>query len=367
MLKKLDIYIIKKFLGTFFFALLLILGIAIIFDVSEKIDDFIEKEAPIRAIVFDYYLNFIPYFANLFAPLFVFIAVIFFTSKMAFDTEIIAILSSGISFRRLLLPYFISALILAILSFSLGNFIIPSANKTRLEFKEIYIRNKLRNSDKNIHKQIESGSFIYMDSYTIQSNIGYKFVIENFADGKLKTKIISDFIKWDTTKNKWTIHNYVIREIIEEIEDSVTIYKEIIEKGKTMDTTLNILPKDFARRDEIVETMNMFRLDEFIEEQRMQGATNVDIYLVEKYKRIAVPFSTFILTLIGLSISSRKTRGGIGIHLALGFLLSFSYILFMQLSTNIALGGSMPVILGIWIPNIIFAIIGLFLYYKAPK
>ncbi len=354
-------------MGTFFFALLLIISIAIIFDISEKIDDFIEKEAPLKAIIFDYYLNFIPYFSNLFAPLFVFIAVIFFTSKMAFDTEIIAILSNGISFRRLLIPYFISALILAMLSFSLGNFIIPSANKTRLEFEETYIRNRLRNSDRNIHKQIEPGSFIYMDSYTIQSNIGYKFVIEDFADGKLKTKITSDFIKWDTTKSKWTIHNYVKREIIEEIEDSVIIYKEIIEKGKTMDTTLNILPKDFARRDEIVETMNMFRLNEFIEEQRMQGASNVDVYLVEKYKRIAVPFSTFILTLIGLSISSRKVRGGIGFHLGVGLLLSFSYILFMQLSTNIALGGSMPIVVGIWIPNIVYAFIGMFLYYKAPK
>ncbi len=359
MLKKLDIYIIKKFLGTFFFSILLILSIAIIFDISEKIDDFIEKQAPLQAIIFDYYFNFIPYFGNLFSPLFVFISVIFFTSKMAFNTEIIAILSNGISFRRMMLPYFLSALLLAIMTFYLSNFVIPNSNKIRLAFEQKYIRNPYRNFNRNIHKQIKPGVFIYMESYTVENKIGYKFSIEKFIDNVLVSKLNSNFIQWDSLKKKWTVHNYYIH--------NFRGTKETVVTGRELDTNIVVVPKDFARRAEFVETMDYNRLNEFIEEQKLQGSENIDSFLAEKYKRFANSFSTFILTLIGVSISSRKVRGGIGLHLGIGLMLSFSYILFMQLSTNIALGGLMPISLGIWIPNILYLIIGIFLYNKAPK
>ena len=359
MLKKLDIYIIKKFLGTFFFSILLILSIAVIFDISEKIDDFLEKQAPLHAIVFDYYLNFIPYFGNLFSPLFVFISVIFFTSKMAFNTEIIAILSNGVSFKRMMLPYFLSATLLAIMTFYLSNFVIPNSNKKRLAFEETYIRNPYRNFNRNIHKQIKPGVFIYLESYTVENNIGYKFSIEKFIDNVLVSKLNSSYVQWDTTKNLWTVHNYYIH--------NFNGTKETIITGNELDTNIVVVPKDFSRRVELVETMDYNRLNTFIEEQKLQGSDNVDVYLAEKYKRFANSFSTFILTLIGVSISSRKVRGGIGLHLGIGLMLSFSYILFMQLSTNIALGGSMPILLGIWIPNILYLIIGIFLYRSAPK
>ena len=359
MLKKLDIYIIKKFLGTFFFSILLILSIAVIFDISEKIDDFLEKAAPLHAIIFDYYFNFIPYFGNLFSPLFVFISVIFFTSKMASNTEIIAMLSNGISFKRIMVPYFISALVLAIMTFFLSNFVIPNANKTRLAFEQKYIRNPYRNFNRNIHKQIKPGVFIYMESYTVENKIGYKFTIEKFIDNVLVSKLNSNFIQWDTTKNVWTIHNFFIH--------NFSGTKESIIKGTELDTNIVVVPKDFARRTEFVETMDFFRLNEFIEEQKLQGSENTDLFLAEKYKRLANSFSTFILTLIGVSISSRKVKGGIGLHLGIGLMLSFSYILFMQLSTNIALGGSMPISVGIWIPNILYLIIGGLFYRSAPK
>ena len=224
-MKKIDSYIIKKYLGTYFYSIALIICIVIVFDISEKIDDFIEKEAPLKAIVFDYYFNFIPYFVNLFGALFTFIAVIFFTSKMAADTEIIAILSSGVSYKRMLLPYFISTLVIAVLSYFLINYIIPPANRVRLDFEENYIRNTFRYKEKNIHRQIEPGVFIYMESYNNFYNIGYKFSMEMFENGKLKSKIISSYIKWDTTKNKWTINNYLIREL-DSLSEKITSGRE---------------------------------------------------------------------------------------------------------------------------------------------
>lgn len=358
-LKLIDLYIIKKYLGTFFYAMALIIVIVIVFDISEKIDDFIEKQAPLKAIVFDYYLNFIPYFANLFGSLFTFIAVIFFTSKMASDTEIIAILSSGISYKRMLLPYFISTLVIAVLSYFLINYIIPPANQVRLDFEENYIRSAFRNNEKNIHRQVDPGVFIYMESYNNFYDIGYKFSIEKFVDGKLESKLISSYIKWDTAKNKWSINNYMIREI-----DSLS---EKIITGKNIDTTLNLTPEDFSRRLTYVETMNREQLNEYIEEQKMLGADNIEALLVEKYKRFAYPFSTFILALIGVTLSSRKRRGGIGLNIGMGLLFAFSYIMFMQVSTVFSINSSMNPLIAVWIPNVVFAIIGLILYRFASR
>lgn len=359
-MKKIDIYIIKKFLGTFFFSLAIIIVIAVVFDFSEKIDEFLDSNAPARAIVFDYYLNFIPYFVVLFAPLFTFISVIFFTSKMAYNTEIIAILSNGVSFRRLLLPYMISATFIAMFSFLLNNYVIPTSNAIRLEFDEKYYHGRpVSFTKKNVHKQINPGVYIYMENYSNVSNIGYKFSIEKFEEGKLVSKLISDYIRWDSTKNKWTIRDYYVR--------NYKNGKEFLTSGKSIDTTLNIYPEDFKRRVNIVETMDLTELNNFIKEQQLQGAENLNEYLIEKHRRFSFPFSTFILTIIGISVSSRKVRGGIGMHIGIGLGISFSYILFMQFSSQFAISGSLQPMLAVWIPNIIFAFVAWYLYSLTPK
>ncbi|MCG8412282.1 MAG: LptF/LptG family permease [Bacteroidales bacterium] len=358
-LKKIDFYIIKKFLGTYFFSIIIIISIAVVFDFSEKVEDFIEKSAPFKAIALDYYLNFIPYFANLFSSLFTFVAVIFFTSKMAYNTEIIAILSSGVSFRRLMYPYFVSAFVIGLLSFILIAYVIPPANATRLDFTYKYIKNPIRNNEKNIHRQIEPGLFIYMQRYAVGSDIGYKFSMEKFENGLLKSKLISDYAKWDSTTAKWIIRNYYIREITEDGEN--------ILEGSRIDTTLNLHPEEFKRIANFTETMTLPELNEYIKEQKMQGADNITELLIDKYQRLAFPFSTFLLTLIGVSLSSRKVRGGIGMHIGFGLLLSFSYLLFLQFSTMFAISGSMNPLFAVWLPNIIYAIISIFLYRMAPK
>ncbi|RXQ87495.1 YjgP/YjgQ family permease [Ancylomarina salipaludis] len=359
MFGKLDLYIIRKFLGTFFFAIILIISITIIFDFSEKIDNFIDKEAPFKAVIFDYYVNFIPYFANLFSALFTFISVIYFTSKMAYDTEIIAILSSGVSFRRMMFPYFISALIIGIFSFFLSNFIIPPANAKRLAFTETYLKKRFVNKERNIHRQIEPGLFIYMSNFETSSQTGYKFSLEKFEGKQLVSKLTSRSIKWNKDKEKWTIKDYFIRNIDGD--------KESFENGRSIDTLLNFGPEEFSRRTDVVEAMNMFELDNFIDEQIMRGDSNISAYKIEKYRRIANPFSAFILTLIGVSLACRKVRGGMGLHLGIGLALSFSFILFQQISTVFATNGSMNPLLAVWLPNILFSFIAVYLYRVAPK
>ena len=359
-LKIIDLYIIRKFLGTFFYSIVLILAIAVIFDLSEKIDDFIESSAPAKEVVLDYYLNFIPYFAVLFSSLFTFISVIFFTSKMAYNTEIIAILSSGVSFRRLLLPYFISASIITIFAYTLSNFVIPKSNKIKLDFEEKYIHKRPQTFNrKNIHKQVVPGVFVYLESYSTVSNTGYFFSIEKFENGQMVSKTMADQIFWDTTKTTWIMRRYYTRNI-----DGL---KETVIEGNTKDTLIKLTPADFSRRLNAVEAMTFRELNEFIDVSRMQGETNLTVYLIERYKRSAFPFSTFILTLIGVTVSSQKVRGGIGTQLGTGLGISFAYILFMQFSSQFAIGGSLPPLLAVWLPNIIFAVIALFLYKLAPK
>lgn len=356
----LDRYIMRKFLGTFFFIIVLIVLIAVIFDLSEKIDNFLEHEAPIRKVVFDYYLNFIPYFAVLFSPLFTFVSVIYFTSRMAYNTEIIAILSSGVSFKRLLLPYFASAFMLTVFAFTLNNFVIPHATARKLAFEDMYYHKTPKTvRERNIHKQIEPGIYMYMESFDTYSNRGRKFSIERFENGTLTSKLLSDEIRWDTVKNKWIIRNYYIRNFHGETQT--------ITSGKEIDTTLNMSPDEFRRRDNAVEAMNLGELNQFIKDQKMQGAENIDAYLIEKHRRFSFPFSSFILTLIGVSVSSKKVKGGIGMQLGIGLLISFSYIVFMQFSAQFAINGSLSPFIAVWIPNVIFAVIAVFLYRLAPK
>ncbi len=357
---KLDFYIIKKFLGTFFFSIALIISISIVFDFSENVDEFIEKSAPTKAIIFDYYLNFIPYFANLFSPLFIFISVIFFTSKMASNTEIISILASGISFRRVLRPYFISALILGMLSFYLNNFLIPDSNKARLNFRYTYIKSPFRNTDKNIHLQLDSNSYAYFESYSAPTDVGVKFSLERFnSEGELSYKLLADYIRWDTSKNLWSIQNYYERLILPD--------QDHIRTGLTKDTALNMLPDDFSRRDADVEMLDFYALNEAIEAEKFKGSKKVTVYEIEKHKRFAFPFAAIILTFIGVALASRKVRGGIGMHLGLGLLISFSFILFMKITQTFATNGGLHPMLAMWIPNFLFGILAIYLLKKAPK
>ncbi len=352
-LKTIDSYIIKKFLGTFFYSITLIISIALVFDISENLDEFISKDVTVKAIIFDYYLNFIPYFANLFSSLFTFIAVIYFTSKMAYNSEIIAILSSGVSFRRFMVPYMLSALVIALFSYTLGNYIIPPANKKRVDFRNTYINNRRAGSETNIHRQLSPGVFIYMKSYNTTSDVGYKFTIEKFVDRKLTSKLTSDYIKWDREDKKWTIHNYMIRDI-----DG---YKETISTGNRMDSILNMVPDDYRIVRNIVETMSLPVLNKEIKDLKLRGVNTIE-FEIEKHKRRAQPFSAFILTLIGASLASRRVKGGLGFHLGLGILFSFSYIMFMQVSTVFAISGSIPPYIAVWIPNLIFGSLAAYLY-----
>ena len=356
----LDRYIISKFLSTFFFALLMIIVITVVFDISERIDDFIDKKAPLNAIVFDYYFNFIPYFISLFSSLFIFISVIFFTSKMAAQTEIIAILSSGISFRRFLYPYFIGACILAAFSFVINDMIMPSANKKRLDFEDKYLKNPVIYLERNVHKQVEPGLFVYLEQFSNSTETAYKFSMERYKGDRMVSKLMSENALWNKEKEKWTIRDYYIREI-----DSLGY--ETLQSGASIDTTINLHPSEFKRRVNFIETMSIVQLKEFIENLKMQGSDNVNSFLIELHKRIAFPFSTFILTLIGVSLSTRKVRGGIGIHLAIGIAIIFLYILFMQFSAEFATKGNLNPVLAAWIPNIIFGLVAAFLYRLAPK
>jgi len=358
-IKRIDQYIIKKYLGTFFLAIALIISISIIFDISENVDDFISKKAPLRAIAIDYYLNFIPYYANLFSALFTFIAVIYFTSKMAYNSEIIAILASGVSYNRLMRPYMMASGVIASISWILGNFVIPSATEARVNFRNTYINNEFINNERNIHRQLEPGLFVYMQSYNNKLDVGYKFSIDQFDDKRLISKLIAESIKWDREKKKWVIQNYYIRDMHGA--------QEVIKTGISIDTTLRMLPSDFGQQNSKEETMDYWRLNAYIKDLKLRGVDNVARYEQERYNRTAQPLSTFILSVIGVSLASRRMRGGIGFHLGLGLLLSFSYIMFMKVSAIFAFNVGFNTLLAVWLPNLVYSIIAVGLYKWASK
>jgi lipopolysaccharide export system permease protein len=311
------------------YSICIIILIVIVFDISEKLDDFIKNKAPLLVIVVNYYFNFIPFFINLFSPLFTFISVIFFTSKMASNTEIVAILSAGVSFKRFILPYLIAATFITLLTIFLLNFVIPKANFRRLEFEDKYIRNRYVYSHLNIHIQTQPNTFMYFESFNNQALVGYKFSIEKFKNNKLEYKLNSETAQWDTIKKTWKLSNYSIRKI--------NGMNESLISGFQLDTLIDLDPiAEFKTRDNNIETMNYFELNNFIENQKKRGSDQISYYLLEKYQRFALPFSTYILTLIGVALASRKVRGGIGLHIGLGILLSFTYILFMQVSNTFA-------------------------------
>lgn len=357
-LKRLDYYIIKKFLGTYIFAIALIISIAVVFDFNEKMDRFMSHEAPWHAIIFDYYLNFIPYFANLFSPLFTFIAVIFFTSKLADRSEIIAMLSSGMSFRRLMLPYALSAAIIAAVTFVLNAYIIPPANKTRIDFQNKYIRNKKVDYVRNAQLEIEPGVIAYFDSYDARSNMGYRFSLEHFEEKKLVSRLTAKSIKYDSLY-QWTVIDYMIRDF-EGMREHIT-------NGSRKDTTLTIVPSDFLISVNDCETMTTPELATYIERQKRRGVGNIQTFQIEYHKRFATIMAAFILTAIGVSLSSRKIKGGMGLNIGIGLALSFSYILFMTITSTFAINGNVSPAVAAWIPNILYSFIAVYLYRKAPR
>lgn len=358
MLTILDKYIIRNFLGTYVFSIVLIISIAVVFDFNEQLDKFLKNDAPVKAILFSYYLNFIPYYVNLFSALFVFISVIFFTSKLADNSEVIAMLASGVSFKRLMKPYMISAGIITIISFVLTSFVIPPANVVRIKFQNRYIRNKEVTYAERIQIQTEPGVIAYFNRYDNSDKMGFYFSLDKFEGQQLVSRLTANRIKYDTLYN-WTIYDYSIRRF-----DGM---REHITTGNTLDTTITIVPSDFLISSSDFEQMTTTSLYEHINRQKIRGIGNIQTFEIEYHKRFASIASAFILTVIGASLSSRKVKGGMGLNIGIGLLLSVSYILFMTLSSTFAVSGLVSPLIAAWIPNIIFAGIAAFLYYRAPN
>jgi lipopolysaccharide export system permease protein len=356
--KQLDIYIFRKFISTFVFALLLFTMVAVVIDLVEKLDDLIEKQVPISELVFDYYVNFIPHIDALLTPLFVFIAVIFFTSRLAYRTEIVAMLASGISYYRVLLPFFVAASLIAAMLWWGNNYGVPNANKDRLAFEVKYINTYARYR-KNVHLQVQKDHYIFMENYASNDSTGYKFSYEVFNQGQLVYKLRSDRVQWDGNTGKWTVKNYVVREFGRD--------GETFAQGKSFDTIYNFKPTDLEKRSNTKEEMNTTELREYIDLMKARGEEGVEYYYIELYRRTADSAMVLILTLIGATIASRKVRGGMGFHLAMGFALAGLYIVFMQFSKTFSTNGNLPPILGIWIPNIVFLGLGMWLFKKAQK
>lgn len=361
-IKKLDWYIIKKFLGYYFFSIALIISIAIVFDFNENLSKFTEHHAPARAIIFDYYANFVPYFANLFSALFVFVAVILFTTKLASNSEIIAILASGVSFKRLLRPYMITCVLLSALSFGLSAYVIPHGTVIRQNFETMYKNKKKNTSAENVQLQVDKGVIAYMQHYDNSMKRGYGFCLDKFQDKKLVSHLTAMDIQYDTisdSKYHWKLSNWKIRKL--------QGMKEHITSGAQKDTVIMMEPTDLVYSKGQQETFTSPELRDYISKQINRGSGNVVQYEVEYHKRIASSFASFILTIIGVSLSARKRKGGMGAALGVGLALSFGYIMLQTISATFAIQANFPPVLAAWLPNFLFAIVAYFCYRKAPR
>jgi lipopolysaccharide export system permease protein len=361
-LKRLDRYIIAKFIGTYIYSIVLIISISIVFDVNENLAKFTTYHAPLRAIVFDYYANFVPYFANLFSPLFVFIAVIFFTSKLAGNSEIIAMLAAGTSFRRLLRPYMISAALIATMNFYLGALVIPKGNVVRQNFESLYKNKKKTTSASNVQLQVGKGVIAYIQQYDDLNRTGYGFSLDKFENKKLVSHMTATTIRYDSISDSryhWQAINYKIR--------TLKGLREEITSGASIDTLIMMEPMDLVFSKGQQETFTSPELLQYISKQQERGSQNVVQYEVEFHKRIAMSFASFILTIIGVSLSSRKRKGGMGLYLGIGLGLSFAYILLQTVSATFAINAGMPAMLAAWIPNILYVFIAYFCYRQAPN
>lgn len=357
---KLDLYIMGKFIGTYLFTILLLVIIIIVFDAAEKMDDFLELNAPLSSIFLTYYLNFVPFILNQFSSLIIFIAVIFFTSKLAYNTEIVAILSNGISFRRFLYPYFISSILVAAFSLALNLYIIPHSNEIRIEFESRYLKKGQRdNFDSHIYKQVNDTTFAYIKGYnSIRHSCEY-LVLETIKDNIITSSLTAKTVKVNDKTSRWSASKYLNREFIDGVE--------VLEKKDNLDTLINLSTNELGKVENYIQTLNINELNTFISEQQRKGSSQMNMFLVDKHNRYAYPFSALILTLIGVSLSSRKVRGGTGLHIGIGIGLCFSYILFMRFANEFAKGQVLPAVIAVWLPNILFAFIGIYLYRKAPK
>ncbi len=361
-LKRIDRYIIRKFIGTYIYSIILIISISIVFDINENLAKFTTNHAPLKAIVVDYYANFVPYFANLFSPLFVFIAVIFFTSKLAGNSEIIAMLASGMSFRRLMRPYFISAALIAALNYYLGSFVIPQGTVVRQNFEERYKNNKKITSAANVQLQVGKGTIAYIQQYDDKTKTGYGFSLDKFERKKLVSHMTASVIHYDTISDSrfhWRARNYKIR--------TLKGLREQITSGAEIDTTIMMEPMDLVFFKGQQETFTSPELLEYISKQQERGSQNVVQYEVEYHKRIAMSFASFILTVIGASLSSRKRKGGMGLYLGIGLALSFTYILLQTISATFAINAGTPAMLAEWIPNLLYIVIAYFCWRQAPN
>ena len=359
---RLDWYIIRKFIGTYIFSIVLIISIALVFDFNENLSKFTKYHAPWRAIVFDYYANFIPYYSNLFSPLFVFIAVIFFTSKLAGNSEIIAMLSSGVSFRRLMRPYMISCVLIASVTFYLNSFVIPHGTVIRQNFESLYRNSKKNTSAENVQLQVGKGTVAYIQHYDDRYKRGYGFSLDKFEGKKLVSHMTAMEIQYDTiadAKYHWKATNWKARTLVGLRERIVT--------GDVKDTVILMEPTDLVYSKGQQETFTSPELLDYISKQTSRGSGNVVQYEVEFHKRIAMSFSSFILTTIGLSLSARKRKGGMGLYLGIGLGLSFGYIMLQTVSSTFAINAGTPPVLAAWIPNLIFAFIAYFCYRHAPR
>lgn len=361
-LNRLDRYIINKFIGTYIYSIILIISIAIVFDVNENLAKFSTYGAPLKAIVFDYYANFVPYFSNLFSPLFVFIAVIFFTSKLAGNSEIIAMLAAGVSFKRLIRPYMISAALIAVVNFNLGAFVIPKGTIVRQDFEAKYKNSKRTTSATNVQLMVGPGVIAYMQQYDDRSKTAFGFSLDKFENKKLVSHMTASTLRYDSisdTRYHWKAQNYKIR--------TLKGLKEEITSGATLDTLIMMEPMDLVFSKGQQETLTSPELRQYISKQIDRGSGNVVQYEVEFHKRIATSFASFILTIIGVSLSSRKRKGGMGLYLGIGLALSFSYILLQTISATFAINADTPPMLAAWIPNLLYVFIAYFCYRQAPN
>ena len=359
---RIDRYIIGKFLSTYFFLILIIITIAIIFDYNEKIDKFTQSGVSFKNIIFDFYFNFIPYFVNLFSPLFVFISAIFFTSKLADKSEIIAMKAAGMSYKRLLRPYLFSAILIGLMTFVLGAYIIPKGNVARVDFENTYLKKKKSSITENVQLQVAPGVVAYITQFDNETKRGFGFSLDKFENKQLKSRLTANVINYDTLAEKrytWSVQQYTLREF--------KGMKEEITNGAKLDTIIQMEPSDFFYINNQQETMTLPQLQEFIDKQANRGAAGVSTFEVEYHKRFAMPFAAIILTIIGVSLSSQKRKGGMGTSIGLGLALSFTYILLQSVTASFAINAGWPAMLAVWLPNILFAIIAFILYKRTPQ
>jgi len=356
-LKKFDYYIIKQFLFTFGLSISLILAIAVIFDFSEKIDNFIDHQAPTHLIITDYYANFIIHYGVVFSGLITFISVIFFTSRLSDNNEIIALYNSKISPYRLLVPYFIGALFIFLPNIYFQNSFLPSKNEERLKFEKEYIRNKDVYRKRGLHKQINDDTFVFIKSYDVKKKKGYLFDLQTYANNQMLKQISAGSIIWDNEKLLWEIKNYKEKEFQSD-------YNVNIEEGDKKFLDLNIAPEEMFQQNISIKSMNFHELREFIITEKERGNTFLPIYQIEQNERLSYSFSIFIFTLLGFLIANKKTRGGLGYKLTAGIAICFFYIFLMKFFVTFTINGNVPAIITVWFSNILYLLACGFLFKK---